>query len=127
MSTITANKKERAPSETYSVNGSSCFADQSRIATGDLQARASVDAAMDWHHSTVRKSTAGLVWNRVLIRTMGVAPSGNEAVAKEAETTLRLALQVYALGNWDLSPLSSVQDSMDLCRSFVSAYCWGVQ
>lgn len=63
-------------------------------APGDVRLRARVDAALDWHHMTIRRGCTAQVWNRILAPMSGQPSS--EAVAKDGEAVLKNALQVGA-------------------------------
>jgi len=54
------------------------------------KARARVDGAMHWHHTTLRKGAAGVCWQRVVAKNLG-APTSEQAL-KEATAALKAAL-----------------------------------
>lgn len=59
----------------------------------DPRRRALVDAALDWQHANVRGGAARLVFHRVLTRNMGGPFRSDPLLAKQAENTLRAAIQ----------------------------------
>lgn len=56
----------------------------------DLRKRAQIDCVLDWHHTNLRRGSAGLVLNRVIAPAMGRAL--NDHAASEAETLLKESL-----------------------------------
>ncbi|GLJ21604.1 hypothetical protein SUGI_0401430 [Cryptomeria japonica] len=56
----------------------------------DLAQRARIDSILDWHHSNLRRGSAGLVLNRVLGPALGLPL--NPQAASEAENLLKLSL-----------------------------------
>lgn len=58
---------------------------------GDARLCARVDAALDWHHMTIRRGCTAQIWNRILAPMSG-QPSSKEQ-ARDGESTLRKALQ----------------------------------
>jgi glutathione S-transferase len=62
---------------------------------GDLQKRALVDWALDWHHTNIRRGAAGLVFAHLFAKMFN--PSVSEALLtqqkKEADVILRASLQ----------------------------------
>ncbi|KAH9301692.1 hypothetical protein KI387_013275, partial [Taxus chinensis] len=67
----------------------------------DLSQRAIIDSILDWHHSNLRRGSAGLVLNRVLAPALGLPL--NPQAASEAEKLLKSSLSnletVWLLGN----------------------------
>ena len=45
----------------------------------ELRARARVNAALDWYHGTVRRGAAGVIWNALIARNMGLPLSRETA------------------------------------------------
>lgn len=58
----------------------------------DLSKRAKIDSVLDWHHSNLRRGSAGLVLNRVLAPVLGL--SLNPQAASEAEILLKSSLSI---------------------------------
>lgn len=58
----------------------------------DLSKRAKIDSVLDWHHSNLRRGSAGLVLNRVLAPALGLPL--NSQVASEAEILLKSSLSM---------------------------------
>lgn len=57
----------------------------------DLRKRAQIDCILDWHHTSLRRGSAGLVLNRVIAPALGRAVDPKAAV--EAEALLKASLK----------------------------------
>lgn len=58
----------------------------------DLSKRAKIDSVLDWHHSNLRRGSAGLVLNRALAPALGLPL--NPQAASEAEILLKSSLSI---------------------------------
>ena len=96
----TIYRTEHGSNSVVPVSHSTCIAQRAsrrtefciRCHSGNLQQRARVDSALDWHHWAVRRGAAGQVWNRILAPMSG--QGGSEDVAEASVGILRQALQV---------------------------------
>lgn len=61
-------------------------------AAEEPRARATVEAAMDWHHGNIRPGSAPVVWHHVLAPLR--KQNGNDPIAKHAEGVLLQSLEV---------------------------------